>query len=310
MLKFDERISEGEFDTHPLVSVIIATYRRDYSLEKALLSLENQTYKKIEIIVIDDNADELWNKKVCSIIDKIRCQFRNNIIYIKNEINMGSAATRNTGINNSSGEYITFLDDDDIYLKNKIKSQLEHMLENNSDFSITDLHLYDENEKLVEKRNRNYLREYRKIDLLRYHFMYHMTGTDTMMFRRDYLIKINGFTLIDVGDEFYLMQKAIEAGGNFSYLPNCDIKAYVHTISSGLSSGESKISGENSLYEYKKKFFSQLGRKEIRYINMRHYAVLAYAEIRKRNFVGFSKNSFYSFYSSPYHCIKLFLSRK
>ncbi|CEP47872.1 glycosyl transferase family protein [[Clostridium] sordellii] len=109
-----------------LVSVIVATYRRELTLKKALESLSNQTYDKIEIIVVDDNSDEKWNSKVNQIIRNVKSKHK--IIYIKNEINKGSAETRNIGIRKSSGEYITFLDDDDIYLPDKIKNQVNHMI--------------------------------------------------------------------------------------------------------------------------------------------------------------------------------------
>lgn len=290
------------------VSVIIATYRREASLKRALESLINQTYESTEIIVVDDNADSEWNKRVEDIINEMN--LLHPIVYIKNEINKGSAGTRNIGIKAASGEYITFLDDDDIYLPNKIKNQVEHMIENKSDYSITDLYLYDENERLIEKRTRKYIKENNKENLLRYHLMYHITGTDTLMFKRVYVLSIGGFPAINVGDEFYLMQRSIEAGGAFSYLPLCDVQAYVHRETDGLSSGESKIKGENALYEYKKKYFSQLSDKEIQYIKMRHYAVLAFAEIRKRNVSGFIKYSTCSFINSPSQCINLVLSRK
>lgn len=290
------------------VSVIIATYRREASLKRALESLINQTYESIEIIVVDDNAESEWNKKAKDIINEMNLLYP--IVYIKNETNKGSAETRNIGIKLAVGEYITFLDDDDIYLPNKIKNQVEHMIEENSHYSITDLDLYDENERLIDKRTRRYIKRNNKEDLLRYHLMHHITGTDALMFKKDYLLSLGGFPPINVGDEFYLMQKAIESGGRFSYLPICDLKAYVHTETDGLSSGESKIKGENELYDHKKKYFSQLSDKEIQYIKMRHYAVLAFADIRKRNIIGFIKNSLCSFINSPSQCINLVLSRK
>jgi glycosyltransferase involved in cell wall biosynthesis len=294
-------------EVEPLVSIIIATYRREYSLKKALLSLTKQTYESIEIIVVDDNADVSWNNKVQLIIDYVKSQGNMRIVYIQNEENKGSAETRNIGIRTASGKYITFLDDDDIYLPDKINSQIKHMLGHNSDYCITDLDLFDENERLIEKRTRQYIKENSKENLLRYHLKHHMTGTDTIMFKKDYLMKIGGFPPINVGDEFYLMQRAIEAEGSFSYLSVCHVKAYVHTETNGLSSGESKINGENRLYEYKKRFFSRLRNSDIRYIKMRHYAVLAFAEMRRKKIFAFLKNSFCSFISSPIGCIRLLL---
>jgi glycosyltransferase involved in cell wall biosynthesis len=294
----------------PVVSVIVATYRRDSVLAKALLSLKIQSYESIQIIVVDDNADDVWNQKVNDIICGINENLEKKIVYIKNETNQGSAETRNIGIRSAIGDYVCFLDDDDIYLPNKIKNQIEHMVKVGSDYCITDLNLYSEDDKFIETRSRHYIKVNSKKVLLKYHLKYHMTGTDTMMFKKQYLVEIGCFPPFNYGDEFYLMKEAISAGGIFSYLPVCDIKAYVHTKTVGMSSGEGKIIGENGLFEYKKKFFNDLENKDIQYIKMRHYAVLAFAELRRRNLQGFIKFSFRSFFSSPKSCIRLFLNRK
>lgn len=292
----------------PLVSIIIATYRRDTSLKKAIQSLITQTYSNIEIIVVDDNANTEWNKKVEDIISSFSNEKRLN--YIQNKSNMGSAKTRNIGIDAAKGEYITFLDDDDIYLPPKVENQLNGMLKNNADYSLTDLDLYNDNETLSEHRSREFLIDAKKEDLIKYHLMYHLTGTDTMMFKRKYLIDIDKFDLIDVGDEFYLMQKAILKQGLLYYLPKSDVKAYVHTGESGLSSGQNKIEGENKLYNFKKNFFDKLDGKTKRYISMRHYAVLGFAYLRMKKYGGFFINGIKSFICSPSACVKLILNRK
>jgi glycosyltransferase involved in cell wall biosynthesis len=292
----------------PKVSIIVATYRREESLGRALLSLITQTYSDIEIIVVDDNADSVWNSKVKDIIETIKHERNTDIIYIKNKYNKGSAETRNVGIAKSTGEYITFLDDDDVYLPDKVMKQVNHMIANDLDYSLTDLWLYDKKDKLIEKRVRNYIKDYSVDNLRKYHLMYHMTGTDVIMFRKKYLFDIGMFPPINVGDEFYLMHNAIEEDGKFGYLPECDVKAYVHIDTDGLSSGEGKIKGENELYEYKKKYFKKLTVKEIKYINMRHYAVIAFAELRRRNVLAFMYYSFRSFIASPFNSIKLFLT--
>lgn len=290
-----------------LVSVVVATYKREESLRKSLKSLVEQTYNDVEIIVVDDNANEEWNKKVKMIVDEI--SQLHPIIYIKNKVNKGSAETRNIGIKKATGDYITFLDDDDLYMPNKIKNQVEHMIKSNSDFSITDLELLNENGKKIETRTRGYIKDTNKECLLKYHLMHHMTGTDTMMFKREYILKVGGFPGIDVGDEFYLMQRAIEEGGRFTYLPVCDIKAYVHTETDGLSSGDSKINGENRLFEFKRMYFDRLDKKSIRYIKMRHYAVLAFAEIRRKRYINFIDNTIKSLICSPIDCMKLIMNR-
>ena len=104
-----------------LVSVIITTYGRsgDYLCD-AIKSVINQTYSNIEIIVVDDNGlnseYQIANKKICT-------QFK-GIVYIANLINKGAQFSRNVGILNAKGEYIAFLDDDDLWFAEKIEYQI------------------------------------------------------------------------------------------------------------------------------------------------------------------------------------------
>lgn len=99
------------------ISVIITTHCRSNMLENAIKSVINQSYSNIEIIVIDDNADNLDERiKTRNIVKKYK-----NIILIENEKNLGGAISRNVGIKNSTGELLSFLDDDDIYMPNRIE---------------------------------------------------------------------------------------------------------------------------------------------------------------------------------------------
>lgn len=291
-----------------MVSVVIATYRREQSLDNALESLTNQTYKNFEVVVVDDNADVEWNKKVEAIVNSFRSKLQIN--YIQNIINQGSAKTRNIGIKASKGEYITFLDDDDLYLSNKIEVQVNQMIRENADYSLMNLFLYNEDDSISEIRKRDYLLTDESKDLMICHLKYHMTGTDTMMFRKDYLLSFGGFEAIDVGDEFYLMMKAIENNGKFLYCNQCDVKAYVHTGDGGLSSGQQKIEGENKLFEFKKKYFDILTSKNKRYVKMRHHAVLAFAYKRNGQKGKFLSEGLKAGFTAPFQCVKLIKNLK
>ena len=178
-----------------------------------------------------------------------------------------------------------------------------------ADYSITDLELFSEDGKLIDRRIRNCIKETTQDALLKCHLMYHLTGTDTLMFRKEYIEKIGGFAPINVGEEFHLMQKAIEGGGKFGYLPGCDVKAFIHTGNGGLSSGDGKIKGENELYQFKKTYFPMIDQKTRRYIQMRHYAVIAFAEIRRKRIFPFFINAVMSFFSSPLQCLSLLCKR-
>ena len=289
------------------VSVIVPTYHRSVSLYKALMSLTTQTYGDFEVVVVDDNAEPERNQKSAAVIARIREETALELNYIVNEGHRGSAETRNIGIRAARGEYITFLDDDDIYLPEKIERQLADMRATSADYGITDLKLYNKEDVLVDTRSRAYIAEQTPEALMRCHLLYHMTGTDTLMFRAAYLREIGGFPGIDVGDEFYLMERAILGGGKLAYSPHCFVKAYVHEgAGMGLSSGDKRIAGEKVLLEAKKKYFDRLSRRDRRYIIVRHYAVVAKTHLCTRRYLSFALACGRAFLVSPLACVSLF----
>ena len=106
----------------PLVSVIIPTYNRADYLKLALKSVMEQTYKKIEVIVTDDGSTDNTAEVVTSFNDT-----RIKYFYQKNT---GlPAAARNLGLREASGEYIAFLDDDDMWLPEKLELQVGYLRE-------------------------------------------------------------------------------------------------------------------------------------------------------------------------------------
>ncbi len=107
-----------------IVSVIIPTYKRNTTLERAINSILNQTIGNLEIIVVDDNDEKSKYRK---FNEKLMSKYRSNnkIIYLKHRKNLNGAAARNTGIFYSKSKYIAFLDDDDEYLENKIELQIK-----------------------------------------------------------------------------------------------------------------------------------------------------------------------------------------
>ena len=291
----------------PLVSVIIATYRRTDSLKNAIKSVLAQDYSNYELIIVDDNADAGWNAKVTEIVDAAAGNSA-NVRLIHNHPNQGSAKTRNIGISAAQGEYICFLDDDDVYLPERLSHQVKDMQDTGADYGITDLILYNEDGTVSSVRRRSYLQGKEKDNLLLCHLKYFMSGTDTLMFRREFLTQIGGFGSIDYGDEYYLIMSAIEARGKLVYSPVCDVRAYVHTGQGGLSSGQAQIDGENVNYAFRKQYFPQIRSKDRRYITMRHYAVLAFAYKRSAQPVKFLISGVRSMLTSPLQCLQMLMT--
>ncbi|WP_318439207.1 glycosyltransferase [Photobacterium leiognathi] len=105
-----------------LVSVIITTYNREELLERAIISVINQTYENIEIIVSDDCS----NYDIKSLLNNISKKYNKKIIYRCNETNSGACFTRNEAIKIANGHFIAGLDDDDEFTPNRISLFLEN----------------------------------------------------------------------------------------------------------------------------------------------------------------------------------------
>jgi glycosyltransferase involved in cell wall biosynthesis len=104
----------------PLVSIIIPVFNGKDYLEESICSAINQDYENVEIIVINDGSTD--GGETQKIIDK----YSNKIVSI-NQVNQGVAAALNVGIRKSSGDYISWLSHDDVYLKNKISNQINFL---------------------------------------------------------------------------------------------------------------------------------------------------------------------------------------
>ena len=95
-----------------LVSVVIPVFNSEKTIEKTINSILRQDYKKIEIVIVNDFSNDNSENIIKNIINGLDKKSKIKIKYIKNEKNLGPAATRNIGINNSIGEVIFFTDSD------------------------------------------------------------------------------------------------------------------------------------------------------------------------------------------------------
>ena len=111
------------------VSVIIPVYNQEKYIEQCLNSVVNQTYTNLEIIVIDDCSTDSSINIVNNFMNK-----DNRIKLIELPENKGVSTARNTGIDMATGDYICFIDSDDVWVLNKIEKQVKFMNENNYEF--------------------------------------------------------------------------------------------------------------------------------------------------------------------------------
>lgn len=102
----------------PLISVIIPTHNRLSFLKRAIASVEEQTWAEIELIVVDDASNDDTAKYLRTLQPAVK-----KFHFCINEKSVGGAGARNIGIKESTGKFVAFLDDDDVWYKDKISRQ-------------------------------------------------------------------------------------------------------------------------------------------------------------------------------------------
>ena len=230
------------------LTIIIPTYKRSDNLDRAINSIINQE-GSFEIIVVDDNdSDSVYrieNEKIMEKYNNI-----NNIIYLKHEKNKNGASARNTGIKKASGKYITFLDDDDEFDKNRISS-IESVLKNSDiDFACSGFIIKRNGVVKVKKMpDFNYSNKELQYMLLCQESFFG-TGSNIIC-RKDIVNKINGFDVNFIRHqdmEFVIrvldVAKKIAVIEDYSIIKNSD--------------ENNNIPNVEKLYEVKKKYLDKL----------------------------------------------------
>ncbi len=171
-----------------MVSIIIPTHNRGNLLGNAIQSVINQTYKEIEIIVVDD-ASTCDNHKVIE-------SFEFPIIYYRFETNQGGNVCRNKGVELSTGKYVAFLDDDDIWHSDKLEKQLASMTKHNIDLSYTGKNMIVVDESLNEKKRWYAFSEPRYDSLKKSIMLMNFIGTtSSIVVEKEKFLAVGGFDI-------------------------------------------------------------------------------------------------------------------
>lgn len=104
---------------NPLVSVIMPAYGAEAYIEEAIASVQAQTYENWELLVLEDCSPDR-----CAQIVEDMAREDSRIRLLRNEKNMGVARTRNRGLDLCRGDYVAFLDSDDLWRPQKLQKQL------------------------------------------------------------------------------------------------------------------------------------------------------------------------------------------
>jgi glycosyltransferase involved in cell wall biosynthesis len=219
-----------------LVSIILPCFNSEKYISSTIKSVISQSYQNFELIIIDDASNDGSSEIIKNFL------YDRRIIYFKNNTNLKlPGKVRNIGIQKASGNFLSFIDSDDLWNKNKIHSQISFMKKNNLTFSHTS---YNEvkNDKII-----NHVNMPQKIDfdnLLKKNNIF----INTVMINLEKLYKIKQFSeKIKIAEDFFFLLENLKFSNSFFQRvePN-EFYASKRIVQNSVSSN--KIKGIISLY--------------------------------------------------------------
>ncbi len=219
------------------ISIIIPYHKKRNFFKETIESINNQSYKNFEVIIIYDDTDKLELNYVKKILKNFK--FKKKLII--NKKTTGAGLSRNKGIKVSKGEYIAFCDADDLWNRNKLKIQLSFMKKKNILFSHSNYLIVDHASKKIGNlkvpKNISYKQLIKSCDI----------GLSTVMISHS-LIKNNLFSNLKTKEDYLLWIKLIRHLKNFKSI-NKDLVYWRFLKNSLSSSNVQKLGDAFKLYK-------------------------------------------------------------
>ena len=196
----------------PLVSVVIPLYNAQEYIAETIESVISQTFTNWELLVIDDCSTD----NSVNFVKQFEGQDqRIKLIELSDNFG-GPAGPRNVGVKEAKGEYIAFLDADDIWVKSKLKYQINYMLSNNLNFSSTNLFRINESSKNIESQYKvsGLLNKIKGKSSLRDLIMGNFIATSSVVLKKDRLLDFNEDVNLIAVEDFYLWLEIFNQKGN------------------------------------------------------------------------------------------------
>lgn len=244
---------KNKLKNEDLISIIVPIYNVEDYLEKCIKSLVKQTYKNIEIILVDDGSPDN-SSVICNKYEKID----NRIIYIKQK-NKGLSGARNTGIKNSNGKYLIFVDSDDYVSEFFVEDLYRALIETKADISVCDYQEFNEGETPILRYEKNYsletFTEKEKFQNLYNNLRTITTVAWNKLYKKDIFEDLEYFEGLYHEDE-EIICKILDKANIVTYI-NC--KNYYYLQRTGSITGNYSLKRKDILVglESKMKFFKQ-----------------------------------------------------
>ena len=225
-----------------LISIIIPYYKKKKYILETINSVLNQSYRKFEILIIydDDNLSDLnYLEKLFQSEEKIRI--------IKNSQTIGAGLSRNKGIQNSKGEYIAFIDADDIWKKYKLENQINFMKKKKIKFSHTTYEIIDKNDRVLGER---VSRNFEKVDDL---IKSCDIGLSTVILKKEIINDETKFPNLKTKEDFVLWLKILQRNISINSL-NENLTSWRKLENSLSSSITQKLKDAFKVYNHYMKF--------------------------------------------------------
>lgn len=264
----------------PLVSIIITTYKRHDFLKRAIDSVLNQTYSNIELLVVDDNdfASE-YSASVQKLVKDIQTNDK-RIRYISMQKNQGACAARNKGFQESKGEFIDFLDDDDEFYREKIELQIEKFASCNPKVGTVGCfaEIRDGKGNVIQ-----YDRNRIKGDVFFANLCHSICQTSIPLIKREVFEASGGFENIISSQEHLMLARVFDVCPYYDYVEKELVKIYHHN-GVRISNSRSKPQGAIELAEKFKRYYYKLSDEQIQELELAMNAniINAYLLVNKR----------------------------
>ena len=195
----------------PLVSIVMPAYNSEKTIIKSIKSILDQSYHNWELLIVDDGSTDKTEKIVLDCIKKDK-----RIKLIKNN-GKGVSSARNAGIDKSEGEYICFLDSDDLYSKHVLKNRVKFMKEKNVDATTCEIVLtdYDFRELgwVIKGKNRITFKDFHSCPV----------HTASVMFKKKVLENLRFDENISNGEDWLMWQRIARMGIDYYKVENCRV---------------------------------------------------------------------------------------
>lgn len=198
-----------------MISVVMSVYNEsEEMLCQAIESILRQSYRNFEFIIIVDDPN---NTKIIQLIKKYST-LNTKIKCLINKENIGLALSLNRGIKESSGQYIARMDADDISTEDRLKIELNYMLEHDLDMVFSARRNIDEEGKIISEyrpffKNQKIIKNTLELDCIVTH--------PSVLIRTEVIKKMNGYRMFTVSQDYDLWLRLLSCGYKIGYIPEC-----------------------------------------------------------------------------------------